>query len=306
MPALGEMVKSASLPDGESLPRHAFAWPEERRFPVSDPQQAAISYAYATKVASSRVPREVVQEIEKALDLYGVSMSVFDEVKVAAAAPDPEQYLLPDLRILPVTDEGMAKTAQDKLEAGGYEKLDPERRVEAAMRLSTRLPAGTLRTKTAQLAGLVMADLGEAKRWIGARAMATKDEQVRGCYEKLAAELPSGFSRDRESMVKLAQLLGDLDERADLVKLYDRKIPDPVSTVFNTDKLASETVDLGGVYVPIAKLAAMPASFWEDLGGREMSDEVAPGGHVDAQKLAVVLDTLPMDLKVVLRRQMGC
>ena len=63
-------------------------------------------------------------------------------------------------------------------------------------------------------------------------------------------------------------------------------------------------VDLNGTMVPLSKLAALPSSFWEDLGGRELSDELCPGGKMDNSKLAMIVDTLPLDLKVILKSQL--
>jgi hypothetical protein len=77
-----------------------------------------------------------------------------------------------------------------------------------------------------------------------------------------------------------------------------------LKTVFNTSKLAEDTIDLAGTRVSLKKLAGLPASFWEDLGGRELSDELCPGGRVDVSKLAMIVDTLPLDLKVALKGQL--
>ena len=108
----------------------------------------------------------------------------------------------------------------------------------------------------------------------------------------------------RSALMKLAYAIAKMDERAGLEKHYDRRLPDPLLTVFNTDKVASATIDIAGSMVPVDRLSALPASFWADLGGQELADEVAPGGHVNPQTLATVVETLPMDLKHVLKAQL--
>jgi hypothetical protein len=157
-----------------------------------------------------------------------------------------------------------------------------------------------------KLAGLVVSDLNTTKRWLEARTEATKDEGIKQAYQTLADGLHGRGKelKDRPSLLKLASTIAELDQKAGLDKHYDRKLPDALQTVFNTNKLAAACVDIAGAMIPIAKLAGMPSSFWSDLGGSELSNEVAPGGVVDAQKLATVLETLPLDLKLVLRSQM--
>jgi hypothetical protein len=95
-----------------------------------------------------------------------------------------------------------------------------------------------------------------------------------------------------------------VDKLAGLGKHYDKKIPDPIQTVFNTEKLAEEMIDLGGGReVALSKLAALPSTFWEDVIGADMAKEVTTGGNVDASKLAAVIPTLPLDLKIILQHQ---
>ena len=87
------------------------------------------------------------------------------------------------------------------------------------------------------------------------------------------------------------------DEAAGLARHYDRKIPDPICTVFNTAvKLSAQMVNLGNDAYDLGSLAALPASFYSDALGPEVLSEIAPGGSVGPDRLAAVLPTLPADM----------
>ena len=302
MPALETFVKEASVPDPADLPVTAFAWPDERLFMMHTPEQAALSYAYA-KTASA-VPKFVMATLEKALEVYGIPADTFAETKVAAA-PEPT-YLVPDLHLFPVSTKEDVKTAQLRL-VENLHKLDLDRRAEACANLIKIADEHgvELHPEVQKLAGLVVSDVNETRRWLEARASATPVDTFKVAYQRLADGLKGLHeSGDRPGLIKLSGTIAELDARAGLVKHYDRQLPDPIRTVFNTTKVAANTVDVAGALIPIQKLAALPSSFWEDLGGSELSDELAPGGTVDVSKLAAIIGTLPLDLKVILRRQL--
>jgi len=322
MPALEEYVKQAEIDPGQLavLPDSAYAWPVHRKYPIHTAQHAAMSYAYS-KLAEW-LPDEVRANLKQALEVYEVPESIFaphsenNGEKVASAIADTTTYLLPDLKLFPVNTVAQCKYAQALL-VNSLSKLDIEHRAIAAGNLVKRADmlalqgkgegdALTLRPEVLQLAGLTISDTKCASEWLEARATRLPETQVtfKRAYQTLADSLkkrPAELS-DREGLLKVASAVAELDEQTGLDRHYDRRLPDALRTIFNTKKLASESVDCGGTHVSLAKLAQLPASFWEDLGGRELSDEVAPGGVVDQAKLATIVETLPLDLKAVLRR----
>lgn len=305
MPALAEFLKEAELgsENVDTLPDTAFAWPEERRFPIHTAEHAALSFSY-TKTAS--VPAIVTARIQEALDVYSVPARLFDEVKVAAATVEKD-YLLPALQLIPVNTKEEVKLAQQTL-VEQFSRLDLESRAEACANLVKKADVFgvTLNPVIEKLAGLVVSRTDVTRGWLEARANVLPDGTYKLAYQRLSDGLKSAPAeiRDRSSLIKLASAVGELDSKSGLDRHYDRKLPDALQTVFNTSKLAAETVDVAGALVPVSKLAALPASFWEDVGGPELSREIAPGGVVDANKLAEVVDTLPLDLKMVVRKQL--
>jgi len=306
-PRFAEFVKGAELDPAEKtrLPDSAFAWPDERRFPIHSAKQAALSYAYAL---SQEPPTPVLDRLREALDVYGVPLSVFEATETKTAAATQDRFLLPDLQLLPVQSAADVKTAELRL-LSELPKLSLPHRAMACENLvkKAREYGVGLHPAVLQLAGLVVSSTKIASEWLDARAGACRNDILRTAYQKLATELRHQGPElsDRDALTKVAAVVGELDERAGLVRHYDRRLPDPLRTIFNTEKVAATSIDLGGTLVPLAKLAALPASFWEDLGGPELAREIAPNGRVDAEKLAAVIPTLPLDLKVILRSQVG-
>jgi len=111
---------------------------------------------------------------------------------------------------------------------------------------------------------------------------------------------------DRKQLTKLAGAIDHLDRAAGLDKHYDRKLLDPMQTVFNTDmlltKVANCMVDLGGMQVPCETLMNLPPDIWHQVDMPEMA-ELAQSG--DSAQFKQVFDTLPVDLKMVLAKQIG-
>jgi len=311
MPQLESFVKEASIETGEaaSLPVTAFAWSDERKYPIHTAEHAALSYAYL-KNASEYVPPEVEKRIKEALEVWGVPAETFASTEEKLAGDKDDDFLLPDLRRLRVKSASEVRRAQSQL-VGEMYKLDLEHRATACANLVKKAQElnVTLHPEVQKLAGFVISSTQVTRDWLEARAAATPEARtaVKVAYQQLADELKTmpEFSKDRETLLKVANTIATLDEKAGLDRHYDRKLPDAIRSVFNTDKLASSMVDLGGRMVPISKLASLPASFWEDLGGSELSNEIAPGGQVDLSKLSTVVDTLPLDLKRVLSAQLG-
>jgi hypothetical protein len=304
MPALEAFVKEAAVVADEvgALPDTAFAWPAERKFPIHTPEHAALSFAYS-KVASV-LPTEVRSNIVQALEVYGVPEDTFAEQEMKVAS-DENDYLVPEHRLFPVKTAEQCKLAQDNL-VRSLSKLDLEHRAIACGNLVKKADAlgVELRPEVLQLAGLVVSSTKTAAQWLDARASQLPEgDTYKTAYETLANHIRKGPEElsERAGLLKVAAAIGELDEKSGLDKHYDRRLPDALRTVFNTEKLASKSVDLGGTYITVAKLAQLPASFWEDLGGKELGDEIAPGGVVDQSKLATVVDTLPLDLKMQLK-----
>lgn len=308
MPAIEPFIKNASVEAGDTdaLPDTAFAWPSQRKYPIHSAEQAALSYAYS-KLASA-LPSEVVANLEAALDVYDIPLSAFEERAVKQASVAADDYLLPELKLFPVTSASEVKYAQERV-VEQMSRLDIASRATACRNLVKKADhyGVTVHPEVLKTAGLVVSDTRQTQDWLEARAAALPVEQhlYKVAYENLAEELKRypRESKDRAGLLKLASVIAELDERSGVDKHYDRRIVDPLKSVFNTTKVAADTVDLAGTMVPVKKLMSLPPSFWEDLGGKELRDELCPGGKMDPSHVATVVETLPLDLKVALKSQ---
>ena len=294
--------------DGDKLPDHAFAWPEKRAFPIHTAKHTAASRLYAEK--TDRVPRAVLQKIAAACDVFEISEEMFTRPKVAAALENPSDYLLPHLFKLRVKTAKEVKVAEQRL-VREYQKLTVENRAMACSRLVEKAAhfGVPLDPQVMKLAGYTITSTQALRRALDARTEAAKNTpSVKEAFEKLATavrDLPDEIY-NRDAQIKLAEAIHELDRKAGLERFYDRRLLDPMQSVFNTDKLAMGGVVLGGRMVPLDKLAAFPSQFYADVLGDDIVKEAASArGGLDPVKLAAIIDTLPGDMKAVLAAQMG-
>lgn len=312
-PEVTEFVKHAELDEekASALPDSAFAWPERRLFPIDTPQNTVLSSLYREKTAA--VPAEVDDALRRAQEVYGVNdvlTRAREQEKVAQeqrAKNDEPVFLLPRLGKLRVKTAADVKIAEEKL-LEQYPRLSIEDRAEGFINLTkvARVLGVGLQPKTHQMAGLTVCTTKTAMDLIEARRCATKEPLFQQAYSKLASAFKGRDTiTDRDELVKVANALARLDRQAGIDHRYDKTVPDPIQTVFNTTKVAEEMVDVAGRQIALSKLAAMPSTFWEDLVGPDMVKEITDKtGSVDITKLAQVLPTLPLDLKLVLKNQM--
>jgi hypothetical protein len=306
-PEAEEFVKHADLDETKvaELPDRMFAWPARRLFPINTPEATVLSSMYRQKCAA--VPSEVDDSLRRAQEVYGVK-DLLSTVKTAEAPPPitEDDFLLPQHKRLLVKTAADVKKAEEIL-LDQYPRLNIQDRATGFINLvkKARDFNVSLAPKTHQMAGMTVCTTKRAMDLIEARRCATKDPLFQTAYVKLAAVLQGRAEtlHDREELIELAEAVARIDKLAGLGKHYDKLMPDPIQTVFNTEKLAEEMVDLNGREVALSKLAAMPATFWEDVIGPDMAAEITTGGDIDASKLAQIVPTLPLDLRIILQHQ---
>jgi len=300
-------IKTASIDESENAGRSssAFAWPARRLFPIDSPEQAALSYLYMTKQAS--VPAVVRMECEKALRLYGVDIAT-GLTKTAAAPTREPYYLLPEIKRFEIRNQESIKLAAEAI-LTHQKQLDANSRAQACTRLvkkamehNVELPMGIYK-----MAGLTASHAPRLKDWLRARAEATVEPTIKKAYLKMAEALDraDGYITDREDLIKVAGVIGELDEAAGLTKFYDRSLPDPMNTVFNTDKISEETLTVAGKPVPMSTLLALPPEVYGDIFGDDLAAEFIQDGEVDPEMLKVILPTVPLDLQQALIANTG-
>lgn len=294
----------------ENLPSTVFAWEDERRFPVHTKADTVASILYRSKLGSS-VPKHVDEKLTQACEIYGIEDHVFSGTKTAAAEFRPEPiYALQTAKRLPLDSSAQVKQAEEVLNRD-YTKLNLETRADAYSRLTKQASVHgvELGIFTKKMAGLTASSTALLRTWLGARAAASQKTgaaKYAAAYDKLSDELAKApaYLTDRTELVKLAGAIDTLDRGAGLDKHYDRKLPDPMQTVFNTElslKTASCMVDLAGTQVPCETLMQLPPEVWHQVDMPEMA-EIAQSG--DPNQFKQVFDTIPMDVKMVLAQQL--
>jgi len=288
-----------------ALPDDAFAWPEKRAFPVHDAGNTLMSCVYREGLTG--VPAHVDATLKEACDIYGIDVGVFAQEKTAAADVNTNDYLLPDIKRLKVTSVEHVKVAEERLRNEGR-NLSLEHKATASARLVQKAAAFAvpLRVETLKMAGMVATDTRTLSDWLEARAEAAPDEHKAG-YTKLASvvrRLPAEV-RDRGQQMKLADAIFEMDQLSGLQAHWNRRLPDPMASVFNTEKTASQGVTLAGRFVPMSRLAAYEPSFYGDILGPDIVRESSDGrGQMDFAKLAEILNTLPVDMQRALSNQL--
>jgi hypothetical protein len=308
-PALKDVAKTANIDEDEfaGLPDDSFAWPGQRRFPLHTREHAALSMGYR-KMAST-VPSEVDAMLEKAASVYEIDPSIFE-------APQAEKTASEDRYVFPEKQRFLVKTAEDVKLAEQrvrecYPQLTVEDRAEGLFRLCkfAKELGVTLHPSTEKLAGFTLTSTQRLRDWIGARQEVTRGSVYSDAFAKIAESLDGVAPEfhDRDVQVKLAGAIHELDKEAGLTPLYGKKLPDPIQTVFNSDKLAAETLELGtGMMLNKQKLATLPLSFWTDLLGESVASEISSDGEtVNPEALMQLLPTLPDDIKAVAQKQLA-
>jgi hypothetical protein len=308
-PEVREMTKTANVGPEEfqDLPDTAFAWPGRRQFPIHTREQATISLGY--RKFASAVPQEVDAMLMKAAELYEIDTKIFDKTVIKQASPD--QWLLPEKQRFKVASAVDVKDMERILHEK-YATLSVDDRMQAFYRLCKlaeqyEVP---LSPATHKIAGFTLTSTKTLKTWIEARKMAAEKlgSNIANAYEKVAAmfDKVEPYVKDRPYQLKIATALAELDRASGVDRYYGKSIPDPFRSVFNMDKLASETVKIGsGMIADKQLLSSLPLSFWEDALGPEVAQEIAPTGEVNVELLEQVLPTLPADIKATVQRQLA-
>ena len=310
-PQLREMSKTAEMSEKEftDLPDDAFAWPAQRRFPIHNAEHTAISLGYRKHAGA--VPAEVDQRLKTASEVYEIDTKIFEKPQALEKSANTLSFLLPEKqRFLVKCAEDVP--AAEKVLYARYAQLEVNDRAEAMQNLVKIAAEYNVRLSPAthKLAGFTLTSTQVLRDWVEARKEASiklGNTVAAKTFEKLAAEYKDTepVINDREHQVKLAKLIQKLDVVSGLEPFYGKSLPDPIQTVFNTEKIAADQVDINGVLFDKSVLAAIPLSFWQDALGADIVQEVAPGGVVDPELLAQVLPTLPQDLQAALATQLA-
>ena len=306
-PELSEHVKTAQVGEHvrNSLPEAAFADRLNRMFPVHTPADAMLSKAYATKVAN--LAGSIMDEIDTALAMYGISDDLFSTPKVAHTKVEDPVYLVESQKKLAMYSNTPIDMAEEALKRN-QTKLSHKSLTDGALKIvkEAHSRGENVSDWTLKYAGLVQCDPQETSHWLEARALKAPSDNLSKAYTKLAHvtnNIDSSLGRD--DLIKLASAVSDLDGKSGFSRYYGKNMPDPVSTIFNTKVAMQPMIDLAGTSVPVAKLLSIPPETYGDILGSDIVDEITQDGELVPDSLTEILDTLPADMKHSLVKELG-
>jgi len=290
---VGNFCKQADF--SSRKPATAYADTYNKEYPIDTPANAVVSKAYAIK--TGEVAAHVVSRIDRALDIYNVPTPRPKMLKEAQVEEDVV-YLLPEYHKYPI------KTAADIPEADkALNRISRKLGTKSLARASSILVkvaaanGQEVSENVMRWAGLKMCDVEKTAAWIEARGDVSRNK----VFLKLADRV-RGIEgpKTRSDLVKLAEAVETLDSRYELDRFYGSKLPNPLDTVFSSKEAMSDVLDLGTKEVSVDKLLSLPVTFYEDVLGEDIAEEISSGGDVDKEKLLTILPTLPKDMKQLL------
>lgn len=297
-PGVAEYVKTAGIErDIEKVASSAFAWESERLFPVHNEKEAALSWLYAKDNPS--VPLPVKDQIKEALEAYKIPMSMFTRLTEKQASAD--ECVFPDSRTYPIRTVAEVKLAEKRL-IEQVSRMTPNTIAQAFSRIYEKCAELGIEPepRTYQYCGRTVTNVRRLVDAITARASATKTAEHIRAYEKLAegVEKDPRALQSRSTQLKLADALQELDFRSNIHQHYHKGIPDAITSVFNTQKVAAGGVNLGDVVVSPQQLEQLGPDFFSDALGPDILSSISDGaGGVNGDQAAAVIDTLPADMK---------
>jgi len=240
------------------------------------------------------IPDSVKVQCDKALEIYGVNL---DLTVKTAAAPSPRGRSSTEIKQTAdalVANNRVIGTEEKAKLAGAL--------VKEAVNMGVTLPSLVLKA-----AGTTMTNSARLKDWIEARKEATEDPLMKEAFEKLAQVVSTqpGLIGERNELLKLADVIAELDVAAGLERYYGKRLPDPLESVFNTEKIADDMIDLAGRQVPLQEMLQIDPEVYKDVFGENVSEEFITGEEIDPGMLKVILATVPLDLQRALSAQLG-
>ena len=289
--AAHRLEKVASLPmDSRSdLTKEAFAWPDEKLFPIYSPAHALVSSVYLE--GNDDVPEFVKEACEEACALFGLDVQIGSLEKVAE---EPEQldasdFLLPAQRKLPVVDSDtlrMSKSALEKVAS----VLTPEDLVVANRQLVKKAEELGEQTDDRMLSlgmyGTI--NTASARSIMHERKLYTGDAR----YEKIASDMKGERIYSVEKVASIVFDVLSLDKENELDKTAEEAILELV-----VPGVVSDVYTLGDEEIPTDKMASIDAEDWTDIFARPLVENLFSSGSLDIDMLKEVTDSASSEEK---------
>ena len=273
-----EKVASLEVPDKNSLSDHAFAWPEERMFPIYTPDLAMLSSVYLEQ--NNSVPDFVKTACEEACALFGQEVSIGSLEKVAKEKEtlSANDFVFPKIEKLPLVDKDSIR-----MSTGIFLKtasvLTAEDLIVGARQIIKHASVNgepiTADIERYALHGTI--GVPEADELLKERYLETQDEG----YIKIAKELDGYRVRSLKKVAALVFDISKLDIENGIEKTAANVIDDLVD-----HGSSSEVFSLGNMEIEAEKIASIDSESWRELYPDSVVEELFRDGGIDMSMLS--------------------
>ncbi len=273
-----EKVASLEVPDKNSLSEHAFAWPEERLFPIYTPDLAMLSSVYLEQNES--VPDFVKTACEEACALFGQEVHIGSLEKIAKKKEtlSADDFVFPKRQKLPLVDKDSIR-----MSTGIFLKtassLTAEDLIVGARQIIKHASANdepiAVDIERYALQGTI--GVPEADEFLKERYLETEDQG----YVKIAQELDGDRIRSLKKVASLVFDISKLDAENNIEKTAATIIDDLVD-----DGASGEVFSLGNMEIEADKVASIDSAEWRELYPDTIVEELFASGGIDMSMLS--------------------
>ena len=268
-----EKVASLSMDNRGDLTGEAFAWPDEKLFPIYSPSHALVSSVYLE--GNDTVPSFVKEACEEACALFGYDVQIDALEKKASIAEelDSSDFLLPAQRKLPAVDSDSLRMSRSALEKVAS-VLTPEDLVIASRQLVKKASeiGDKVNDKERALGLYGTVNIKMAQEVMYDRSLETGDSRYKALLSKSKGDTIY-------SVEKIASLVFDvfsLDDENNLEKTAEETI---LSIVTPGEGLTA--ISIGGEEVQIEKIASIDAEDWTEVFPTQLVERLFQNGELD-------------------------
>jgi len=281
-----EKIASVELEDRDDVSENAFAWPEEKMYPIYTPELALISSVY---VSGEDAPEFVKQACENACIAFGMDISIDGLQKTASIEAEQltmDDFLIPDSQKLPVVDRDTAIKSRIVLE-----------KVASDLSVDNLIYANRTLVKKASEYGIEVSDKERALGLYGHikkndaiavaydRFMHTGDK----CYTKLASDIPEGGAFSLEKIASFVRGIAEADERNGV----SESIKDTILSVITPSDKNYDTISISGEDIDVKKIASLKADDISDMFGERVASVLSDeAGNIDVDSFSDFMSAL--------------
>lgn len=282
-------IGDIDLEDKDELSSEAFAWPEEKMFPIYTKEAALVSSIY---LEQADVPEYVKTACEEACMAFGIEVSIGSLEKIASedVSLEVSDFVLPGRKKLPVVDSE-SYASSESVFLSNLEDLSFSEIVVGARQLIKKASEYEMNPDDS-LSRLSLSGNLNVERAIEIskqRYSSTADDGYLSISEKLAGVKYGSI----EKIAEWAVAIDSLDD--------DNNLNDPLSIFQAIDsETKSSAILFGNEEVEIEKIAAIDSSDWLEIASVDTVEYLFSDGELDIDKLAsMVQDSSPEEYDII-------